>query len=49
MEAKTQTKAKSKIEAKIFDQKGTETGTIELPSKVFAAKWRADLVHQVGS
>ena len=47
MEAKKQPKVQSKIEAKIFDQKGTQTGTIELPSKVFAAKWRADLVHQV--
>ena len=39
MEAKTQ--------AKIYDQKGKEAGVIELPAKVFAAKWRADLVHQV--
>ncbi|MFA6586039.1 MAG: 50S ribosomal protein L4 [Candidatus Paceibacterota bacterium] len=39
MEAKTQ--------AKIYNQKGTEAGTITLPAKVFAAKWRADLVHQV--
>ena len=39
MEAKTQ--------AKIYNQKGAEAGTIELPAKVFAAKWRADLVHQV--
>ena len=43
MEAKKQ----EKIQAKIFDQKGTEAGTIDLPEKVFAAKWRADLVHQV--
>jgi large subunit ribosomal protein L4 len=39
MEAKTHTK--------IYDQKGAEAGTIDLPAKVFAAKWRADLVHQV--
>jgi large subunit ribosomal protein L4 len=39
MDAKTQTI--------IYDQKGAEKGTIELPSKVFAAPWRADLVHQV--
>jgi len=35
------------MEAKIYNQKGKEAGKIELPPKVFAAKWRADLVHQV--
>ncbi len=35
------------MEAKIYNQKGTSAGTINLPVKVFAAKWRADLVHQV--
>ena len=35
------------MQAKIYNQKGTEAGSIELPEKVFAAKWRADLVHQV--
>ena len=35
------------MEAKIYNQKGTEAGTISLPAKIFAAKWRADLVHQV--
>jgi large subunit ribosomal protein L4 len=35
------------MEAKIYNQKGIETGKIILPEKVFAAKWRADLVHQV--
>lgn len=34
-------------EAKIYNQKGKDAGKIELPPKVFAAKWRADLVHQV--
>ncbi|MES3032294.1 MAG: 50S ribosomal protein L4 [Patescibacteria group bacterium] len=35
------------MEAKIYNQKGAEAGTISLPAKVFAAKWRSDLVHQV--
>lgn len=35
------------MEAKIYNQKGAEAGMIDLPAKVFAAKWRADLVHQV--
>ena len=35
------------MEAKIYNQKGAEAGSISLPEKVFAAKWRADLVHQV--
>lgn len=34
-------------EAKIYNQKGVEAGKIILPAKVFNAKWRADLVHQV--
>ena len=35
------------MDAKIYNQKGAENGKVELPAKVFAAKWRADLVHQV--
>ena len=35
------------METKIYNQKGVEAGKIELPAKVFGAKWRADLVHQV--
>jgi len=37
----------TKMEAKIYNQKGISTKTITLPVKVFGAKWRADLVHQV--
>jgi len=37
----------AKISKKIYDKEGKETGTITLPEKVFAVKWRADLVHQV--
>jgi len=35
------------LEAKIYNQKGKEAGKLNLPEKVFGAKWRADLVHQV--
>jgi len=35
------------MEAKIYNQKGSVAGSIKLPEKVFSAKWRADLVHQV--
>ncbi|HEV7702102.1 MAG TPA: 50S ribosomal protein L4 [Candidatus Paceibacterota bacterium] len=35
------------MNAKIYNQKGETTGDISLPAKVFAAKWRADMVHQV--
>ncbi len=35
------------MEATIYNQKGTSAGTIALPEKLFAAKWNADLVHQV--
>ena len=35
------------MEAKIYNQKGDVAGKIDLPEKVFGAKWRADLVHQV--
>ncbi|HEV7423943.1 MAG TPA: 50S ribosomal protein L4 [Candidatus Paceibacterota bacterium] len=40
-------KIQTKISAKIYSQKGTEAGSIDLPLSVFAAKWRSDLVHQV--
>src|SRR6185436_10215186 len=32
---------------KIYNQKGTVAGEITLSDKVFGAKWRSDLVHQV--
>jgi large subunit ribosomal protein L4 len=35
------------MEAIIYNQKGIEAGKMKLPEKVFNAKWRADLVHQV--
>jgi len=35
------------MEAKIYNQKGAVAGEISLPAKVFGAKWRSDLVHQV--
>ncbi|HNW71483.1 MAG TPA: 50S ribosomal protein L4 [Candidatus Paceibacterota bacterium] len=35
------------MESIIYNQKGKEAGKIKLPEKVFAAKWRSDLVHQV--
>ncbi len=35
------------MEANIYNQKGEVAGKISLPARVFAAKWRSDLVHQV--
>lgn len=40
-------KIQAKISVKIYSQKGAEAGSITLPAKVFGAKWRSDLVHQV--
>ncbi len=37
----------TKISAQIFSQKGADAGSITLSEKVFGAKWRSDLVHQV--
>ena len=33
--------------ANIYNQKGEVAGKFSLPERVFAAKWRSDLVHQV--
>jgi large subunit ribosomal protein L4 len=35
------------MDAKIYNLKGDVAGSIALPAKIFAAKWRSDLVHQV--
>ncbi len=37
----------TKMDIQTYNQKGASAGKITLPAKVFAAKWRADLVHQV--
>lgn len=35
------------MEAKIYNQKGKEAGSMKLPEHMFDVPWNADLVHQV--
>lgn len=35
------------MEAKVYDNKGKESGKVKLPSAIFELPWNADLVHQV--
>jgi len=44
---KTAPKSEGSLEAKVFTMTGTENGSVTLPADIFAAKWNADLVHQV--
>ncbi len=37
----------TKLEAKVYSQKGEEVSKIALPEKVFGVAWNADLVHDV--
>lgn len=38
-----------KMEVSVYNQKGEETGTIELPDSVFGVRWNPDLVHQIAT
>src|SRR3989344_5026421 len=35
------------METKLYNQKGDESGKIEIPESIFGLPWNADLVHQV--
>ncbi|HEY4478728.1 MAG TPA: 50S ribosomal protein L4, partial [Candidatus Paceibacterota bacterium] len=38
---------KGNMETKIYNQKGQESGKVEIPEAIFGLPWNADLVHQV--
>lgn len=37
------------MEAKVYNTKGKESGSIKLPEKLFGLSWNSDLVHQVST
>lgn len=37
------------MQVKTYNREGNETGTIELPDKIFGVKWNPALVHQVAT
>lgn len=37
------------MDAKIYNTKGKESGSIKLPEKLFNLRWNSDLVHQVST
>lgn len=45
--APKKTAAAGSLEATVYAMDGKSAGTVALPEEIFAAKWNADLVHQV--